>query len=179
MKKIRLLLDNLESSSNKIFIIKIVFIALLPKTIVIFLLFIAYFLGVDIKKILQLQDLSSYSYSLDNLLNLKQGFFSISWLFIIAPLSETLVNQALVIKLTSFITKKTWILILISTITFILIHEENNKVIPTYVGTILAWSYIIKSKSSFWNGLWTTTAIHSLINILSVLPLFIFKFIVK
>ncbi len=93
---------------------------------------------------------------------------------IIAPIIETVVGQLIPIKITSLFTKKTSINLIISVIVFSGLHDYSNILTGIGVGTILAYSYLLKLKISEKEAFFTTTAIHLLHNLIAVILLIIF-----
>jgi len=92
---------------------------------------------------------------------------------LISPWLETIINQVIPFWIISFFTKNLSVKIAILTILFAILHINPFSVISVlFVGFVLAWSYVMKGRSSRWEGFWTTTGIHFLYNaILGILAL--------
>lgn len=91
---------------------------------------------------------------------------------IVAPAVETLVFQWLPIGLASFFTKRSFILLLISSVFFAVLHQHRGlsgifMALPT--GIFFAWSCLVKWEKSKWEAYWVTTAIHGLHNLVVLL----------
>jgi len=93
---------------------------------------------------------------------------------ILAPIIETLIGQWLPIQVASLFFHRPAILICISAFFFSFLHVSDDlaglvgffAVLPGAV--LLAWSFIIKRKESFWHAYWITTAIHGLHNLIAL-----------
>ncbi|MBI2021986.1 hypothetical protein HYS93_03890 [Candidatus Daviesbacteria bacterium] len=97
------------------------------------------------------------------------GFFKVSILVVLFASFETLVGQALTIKLSSFFTKDIIKKILISALVFSLLHIEPLLVAAVFpIGVILAWSYILYRRKSFLMAFYVTTTIHVLHNLVAL-----------
>jgi membrane protease YdiL (CAAX protease family) len=98
----------------------------------------------------------------------------ISSLFIIGvilvPAIETLIGQWLPIQVVSLFSHHPATLISVSALFFASLHLSWDlatffAVLPG--GVLLAWSFVLKRKKSFWHAYWITTAIHSLHNFIA------------
>ena len=95
---------------------------------------------------------------------------------LIAPWLETIKNQVIPFWIISFFTKNLSVKIAILTILFAIWHINPSSVISvSFLGFVLAWSYVMKGRSSRWEGFWTTTGIHFLHN--AILAIFTLLFL--
>jgi hypothetical protein len=87
----------------------------------------------------------------------------------IGPALETLVGQALPIKLVSRFTTSQTAQIIVSALFFSALHYYPFLIINVLpVGIILAWSYLYHRQTSFARAFWVTTIIHALHNLIAL-----------
>jgi len=107
--------------------------------------------------------------------NILYYFF---WLCLAGPAIETIISQWLPITLLRKFTTNATLIICIDTVLFAAAHWWNYGFIKLFtmlpVGLILAWSFWLYYKESFFKAFFTTTAIHALINFMIFLPIIIF-----
>lgn len=87
----------------------------------------------------------------------------------LGPALETLLGQALPMRVVSFFTHKRAAKILVSAIFFASLHYYPFLIVNVFpVGIILAWSYLYHRETSFARAFWVTTSIHALHNLIAL-----------
>lgn len=105
----------------------------------------------------------------DYLLTRYSDFSIVFGALVLSPVFETFIGQWLPISLAGFFTRKKVILILISATFFSLAHGISQVIIANFfVGLILAWSFLLKQKTSVWEAIGATIGIHFVQNLLSL-----------
>jgi membrane protease YdiL (CAAX protease family) len=87
----------------------------------------------------------------------------------LGPALETLLGQALPIKLVSRFTTSRSAKIIASALFFAVLHYYPFLIVNVFpVGLILAWSYLYHRQTSFARAFWVTTTIHALHNAIAL-----------
>lgn len=166
MKSIKKYLSKLEKYPQYRFIFELTIIAIIIR-IISGLIYQGILSLFDIKLLSQEE---SYSY-----LFKAPPLVLFIFIVIVTPLVETFLFQLLLIKFIKVITKNIAVIIVIASLVFSLTHNEGMYVGAFFVGLILNWSFIIKSKKSMIRGFFTVTLIHTLHNLLSFIFLILTK----
>lgn len=87
----------------------------------------------------------------------------------VGPALETLLGQALPMRVVEAFTKSKTAKILVSGIFFASLHYYPFLIVNVFpVGLILAWSYLYHRQTSFARAFWVTTSIHALHNLIAL-----------
>lgn len=91
-------------------------------------------------------------------------------IFIMPPI-ETIIGQWIPIKIASIFSKKNSFIIIFSAFTFMLLHYTSVAFFPGafVMGLVFSWCWQQKAKDNRRKAFFTTTAIHSLHNLLAIL----------
>lgn len=86
---------------------------------------------------------------------------------LIGPFFETLIFQFIIIELIKKVSKKDLIIILSSSILFALSHYFNiyYVLMTLTIGSVMAWYYLLLSKTNKWTAFFSVFLLHSLNNL--------------
>ncbi len=110
---------------------------------------------------------------------IKNQSFIKSFLIIclIAPVSESVLLQAVPITITSTITPKKHLQTIISAFIFTMLHGYPLVLMPLLfiTGSLFAWSYIVFRKHGWGYAVFITSVIHGIANLLPLLVIYFSK----
>ncbi len=165
MNKYHKLLKRIESGSSVTFVLAIAFLSILVKIP-------GSILGDFLVKSI---GLGQAPYLSDQQI-MKIDIFHIITAILIAPPIETFLGQALPIKIISKFSNSKRVQIIASALVFSLSHLPVLGFLfgAFFVGIVLSWGYIVKSKESKTKAFWLITLSHSIHNLIAFLILLFF-----